>query len=173
MRKKLSGLLIMVLLAGGVFAQSKVRVKRSRISQLETIVQSNPDTRYLIMKRTGLTRIPVEIEELEKLDSLDLYSNRIQMIPDSSVYLLENIRYLRMGKNPMRYLPASIARLRNLETLDLWNAEIDDFAPEFLQMTWLKKLDLRQTRLSRDQLQQIRDALPDTDIKATWQCDCK
>ena len=173
MSKKWFLLFIMSLISCGVFAQSKVRVKRNQLSQLEVIIKANPDIYHLVMKRTRLTSIPTEIGALEKLDSLDLYYNRIRTIPDSAVYLLENLRYLRMGKNPMRYLPATIAQLHNLETLDLWNAEIDDFAPEFLQMNWLKKLDLRQTRLSRDQLQQIRDALPDTEIKATWQCDCK
>ncbi|MCH8546834.1 MAG: hypothetical protein LAT54_08875 [Cryomorphaceae bacterium] len=157
-----------------VYGQNTLKIKRKQLDNLAELAEANPDANYLIIKRARLKSLPAELALFKQLDSLDLYGNKIEHIPDSAWIILKNVKYLRLGKNPMEELPEAITQLEKLESLDLWNSEISYIHPLFLTMSdQIKKLDIRMTRLSRGQTQQIHDAFPHTEVKATWQCNCK
>ena len=172
--KRLLILVIVAWLSPNLYAQNTLKIKRKQLGNLTEIAKANPDANYLIIKRARLKSLPAELALFKNLDSLDLYGNKIEHIPDSAWALLKNVKYLRLGKNPMEEIPEAITQMEKLTSLDLWNSEIVFIHPSFLGMSdQIKKLDIRMTRLSRSQTQQIHDAFPDTEVKATWQCNCK
>lgn len=168
-------LLLLIVNVCPTFGQSAVlRVKKSQISQLEKLAESHPETRYLILKNAKLTHIPQVAILFPNLDSLDLYNNRIEEIPDSVWKTLANLSYLRLGKNPMRNISGGIRHMQNVHTLDLWNAEIESIHDAIYTLPKLQHLDIRATRLSRSELDKLRNGLADEiTVKATWQCNCR
>ncbi len=157
------------------FGQSAVlRVKKSQLAQLEALAEKHPETRYLILKNVRLRHIPEVTRLFPNLDSLDLYNNKIENIPDSVWESLGSLSYLRLGKNPMRYISSGIRHMQNLKTLDFWNAEIESFDEAIYSLPNLQHIDVRATRLSRSELDKLRNGLADeVSIKATWQCNCR
>ncbi|MCC5917062.1 MAG: leucine-rich repeat domain-containing protein [Cryomorphaceae bacterium] len=170
---QISLVMLILLFSLEAVGQTKMRVKRKQLPALEQTMAEHTQIRFLILKRLRLDHIPVAITKFPQLDSLDLYNNRIRHISEEEAKMLVGLRYLRLGKNPMEVLPKSLLILERLEVLDLWNSDISEIPTELLKMKWLKVLDIRQTRLTRSQIEAIREALPDTEVKATWQCDCK
>lgn len=167
-------LVVIAWLSPELQAQNTLKIKRKQLGNLAEIARANPDANYIIIKRARLKSLPPELTLFKKLDSLDLYGNKIEQLPDSSWGMLKNVKYLRLGKNPMEEIPAGITQMEKLASLDLWNSEIFFIHPSFLSMAdQIKMLDIRMTRLSRSQTQQIHDAFPNTEVKATWQCNCK
>lgn len=156
-----------------IHAQHKLNVKRKEVKKLEQIAAVNPETNYLIIKRSRLEELPAALAKFPNLDSLDLYGNRLESIPDTAWDLIKNVTYLRLGKNPLEYIPQGITRLKKLEHLDLWNADVFDFHPDFLQMNQLKSLDIRMTGLSKAKVEEIVFLLDKTKVKTTRQCNCK
>jgi Leucine-rich repeat (LRR) protein len=168
-------ILSFVFLLGHIYGQSEMlKIKKSDLAHLDALAKEYPNTRYLIIKGARLEMIPPAIGLFAKLDSLDLYNNRIAQIPDSVWLSLGNLSYLRLGKNPMRRLPSGIRYLENLQHFDLWNAEIESFDEPIFFMPKLSYLDVRATRLSRSELERLRNGLlEEVKIKATWQCNCR
>ena len=57
-----------------------------------------------------------------------------------------------------------LAELENLETLHLTNAEVNDLSP-LAEVKNLKALHLRKTQVSDEQVQELRQALPNCEIQ--------
>ncbi len=164
---------LMLLIGGDVLAQHKLRVKRKDVKSLKELAEAHPETNYLVIKRAKLTELPKELALFKQLDSIDLYGNKIENIPDSAWDLLSNVAYLRLGKNPINYIPPGIAKLEKLRHLDLWNSDIYDFHPHLLTMDRLKLLDIRMTALSKAKVEEIVFVMQNTEVKTTRQCNCK
>jgi len=175
MRNLLVLVSVVTLWSSSLVAQSNMlRLKASDLGRLAALAEEHPETRHLVIKRAKLTSIPTEVFLFPNLDSLDLYNNKIDYLPDSVWQMMSSLRYLRMGKNPMRHLPSGIQHLQSLNHLDLWNAEIETIHESIFDLSALKYIDVRATRLSRDLLDNLRNGLPDeVEIKATWQCNCR
>lgn len=97
---------------------------------------------------------------MTRLETLDLSGNELESV--YSLQWLRSLRTLRLARNrisdatPLAYLTA-------LESLDLSYNEISSVTP-LLSLTRLKELNLTGNRLEAEQLEKLREALPDCRI---------
>jgi Leucine-rich repeat (LRR) protein len=63
---------------------------QAALQQIERAAAENATE--LDLSDMGLTEVPPEITQLVNLQTLDLWSNKISVIPDSIAYLLEAAR---------------------------------------------------------------------------------
>ena len=103
------------------------------------------------------------LERLEKLESLNLSQNQI-----SNLYSLEisasrdKLKSLNLAFNRISDL-SSLLELKALENLVLYGNPLESEQP-LLHMSWLKRLNVGSCGFTDEQLQTLRDGLPDCEI---------
>ena len=103
------------------------------------------------------------LEKFDCLETVTLSQNRIESIRILQYcYSRECIKSLDLSFNQIRDLDA-IPALRALETLDLSGNQISSVQP-LMRMTWLKTLHLDGNPLTGEQIDALREALPDCEI---------
>ncbi|MGM0469855.1 MAG: leucine-rich repeat domain-containing protein [Promethearchaeati archaeon] len=114
----------------------------------------------LSLFRMNLYHFPEEIISLNKLESLNLAWNYLEMIP-SSIDSLISLRELDLIGNELKAIPESICRLNNLELIDLsFNnlKSIPECMGEMESLVLLKliKNKIREIPPSLENLEKIR-----------------
>jgi len=114
-----------------------------------------PKLRHAQLRTTGLTDRALErLGRVKTLERLDLYGS--------------GEAGLDLGRSFTSVGLAHLADLPNLKTLWLSNVETDEAAVDVLKrFTQLRTLHAFCTSLSRDQLEDLQAALPDTEVSAT------
>ena len=103
------------------------------------------------------------LERLERLESLNLSQNQI-----SNLYSLEisasrdKLKSLNLAFNRISDL-SSLLELKALENLVLYGNPLESEQP-LLHMSWLKRLNVGSCGFTDEQLQTLRDGLPDCEI---------
>lgn len=108
----------------------------------ETKKYSNVKT----LRINGLTYIPNEVWQLEKLEILDLRGNNLAELPPE-IGLLKNLRELDLGGNKLRQLPSEIGNLVNLKVLRLWGNQLAMLPLEIGKLSNLQQLDISSNEL--------------------------
>ena len=77
------------------------------------------------IKSNGLSsKIPVEIDKLEKLSVLDLSKSKLRELPQS-IGFLPNLSVLKLSNNRLKELPKTIGNLKKLR-IHLMRADIEN-----------------------------------------------
>lgn len=120
------------------------------------------DTAELDLSGMGLKKFDT-ITELRSLESLDLSDNKI-----SNIYIFQytgsrdTIQNLDLSFNDIEDITA-LSYLTALERLDLSHNRIDSVRP-LLRLKTLRYLNIEGNPLTEEQLEQLREALPDCEI---------
>lgn len=149
-------------------------------------------TKSLFYHNKKLTAIPDSVFTLTQLESLqfgngftsypplsalgDNYgmsdsANRITEIP-KEIRQLSHLRSLGFTRNDLRSIPEEIVSLRNLDTLNIAFNEhlrLADIQAILKQMQWLKYLSIVGIDTSRANIEELRQALPNTTIEARFE----
>ena len=121
------------------------------------------DAHELDISYTGTADIS-SLGSMECLQTADLSGNGI-----SNIYILcytnsrRTLRELNLSGNALEDI-TPLSWLTAIETLDLSGNNISSLQP-LMSMTWLKKLDLSGNPLDNEELDALREALPDCEIE--------
>ncbi|HET7098664.1 MAG TPA: leucine-rich repeat domain-containing protein [Patescibacteria group bacterium] len=111
----------------------------------------------------NLKSLPGEIGNLSELESLNLGGNKLKTIPES-IRNLTKLKKLYLYNNKIVALPESIGDLSSLEILDLHSNSLKSLPQEIGNLINLKTLYLGGNSISKVEQQNIRNALPNTQI---------
>lgn len=113
-----------------------------------------PCLSHLFLDNNQIERVQLDYEFLAGLESIDLSSNQLSMLPESAFHRLANLRSLDLSNNSnLRIDTHSFVGLGNLENLYLANIASDSTSnifssPQiFTHLSNLKCLDLKRNRL--------------------------
>jgi hypothetical protein len=102
--------------------------------------------RSLDLSHRGLTRLPPEIGQLTKLESLSLQGNKLSELPPE-IGQMKALRQLYLRGNRLIVLPAEFGELSALRTLDLARNQITEFSFTIPNLLRLVRLDLSENQL--------------------------
>ncbi|MDL5593315.1 NEL-type E3 ubiquitin ligase domain-containing protein [Bacillus subtilis] len=85
-----------------------------------------PQLRQLSARHCGLKTLPVGIGQMQRLETLRLSDNQLQLTPTNTQHLntLTRLETLRLDNNPIS-IPLSVGRMPRLRILSLINTQID------------------------------------------------
>lgn len=116
-----------------------------KLVSLETLVFGSVSCPEIYI--TSLERLPDEICNLYKLQTLYLQFNGLRYLPED-IGNLSRLKTLKLGGNELRRLPDSITKLKELEMLTIWRNELYELPSEIGNLTQLKGLDISSNNLS-------------------------
>ena len=98
------------------------------------------------IKKSYISNLPTEIENLKKLISLRIYDNRLTTLPPS-IGNLKHLKILGVTGNLLTQIPVEIGNLSSLQTLILGNNALSSIPPTIGNLTQLTILDLHKNNL--------------------------
>jgi Leucine-rich repeat (LRR) protein len=126
-------------------------------------IYNQTNTASLILSNNNLETLPSQMGAMTKLQVLKLDHNRIEGALIGEIRKMPLVK-LDASYNQMTGVPAEIGQLNQLETLNYSYNKITAFPNEIAKLTQLKTLDITGNPLSAQQVQQLRDKLPNTEI---------
>ncbi|UTW61212.1 leucine-rich repeat domain-containing protein [bacterium SCSIO 12741] len=144
--------------------------------------------KYLVhfdLSNNEITQLPDALGQKQFLQYLNLSSNQIQELPESLnmrklqyCYLayndlqnlpkmnrLRRLIELDLSHNQLKELTPTIKSLRKLQVLDLSNNEITQIPDEIKYLTRLKVLNLKGNPLSLEEVEKVKQLLPNTQVR--------
>lgn len=135
------------------------------LTAFPTEVLKLKDTKILDLSHNNLKSLPSEIGELVKLEELYVNYNSLTGALPAEIRKLELLRKLDASDNKLTGIPAEIGQMKKLERLDLSNNNIDTYPQELFNIKGnLKFLNLKGNKFSVDQIVEIQDGLPGTNV---------
>ncbi|XP_031382653.1 TMV resistance protein N-like isoform X2 [Punica granatum] len=118
-------------------------------SGIKTLPDSIGDLKSLVelqMVCTELSALPNSVGRLTRLQSLRLFSTKIEGLPDTLGDMESLVRLYLSGKN-LSALPDSVGRLSKLKGLELNSTKIEELPDSFGDLKSLVHLDLSSSKL--------------------------
>jgi len=134
----------------------------------DSLAQTEPTTSRADTKQTldlsasGLTRTPEYVFSRTVITQLDLSNNMLDGSLQAEVRMLQNLQVLNLSDNSFTSVPAEIGQLKNLEVLDLSNNQLTGLPYELGNLSNLQMLDLRGNAYSTQDLERIKETLPNS-----------
>ena len=94
------------------------------------------------------------------LTELNVSYNQLTGALPSQIGKLKNLKILNASNNQMTGVPAEVGQLNNLEILDLSNNQLTGLPNELANLKKLKTLNLSGNQYSEQDLNNIRNSLP-------------
>jgi len=114
-----------------------------------------------------LETLPKEIEKLENLEEIHLGKTTLKFLPDN-ICRLKKLRILNIYGSSLRTLPNCVGELENLEKVVLWSYKMTSLPSSISKLKRLRKLDLRDSNFSSEEMDRIRNNLPNCDIRFAY-----
>lgn len=127
-----------------------------------------PKLRMVKLNNNRLTQLtPLMMKQFKNLESLTLENNNITQLPSSLFKDLTQLKVLFLNNNALTQLAAdTFDGLTNLEILWIKNNKLTYLNPLlFKQLKKLKDIDLTGNLLTKENINEIKAALPHVDIK--------
>ncbi|MBC8996349.1 hypothetical protein IAI51_07405 [Pseudomonas sp. N40(2020)] len=114
----------------------------------DTFLANFPNLEILSISRSNLRKLPASVGEMDKLHTLDLSSNSIELDEQSAAKLskLSGLKIVNLSQNPLKTVP-DFSAMSELTTLDLNATGIAEWPTGLLDKTALTGLDLRNNQL--------------------------
>lgn len=137
-----------------------------KIDALHPRIDSLINLQYLYVINENLTTLPKGIGALKNLQQLYLSGNQLKAIPDT-LYTLPHLKRLDLRGNQLSHIPQEIGKLKSLEFLYLNdNPQLDFISADAIgKLKNLKYLNLKGTKINRNQIETIKQLLPKTQIE--------
>jgi hypothetical protein len=134
-------------------------------NKLSTLPAAVLNMKFLITLNFSYNNISSVYKDnsLRKLEYLNLSNNEIREIP-KSFGLMKKLKVLDLSDNKIQIIPAEITNLNKLEELKLENNQLTCMPKQISKLNKLKLLKLNGNKLSEDEKNNIRIALPGTQI---------
>lgn len=112
-------------------------------------LQAFENLRVMELPGNALTRLPMHLQNMRRLQCLDLSGNRITLDPAQSTILAgcEQLSYLNLSGNPLGRA-FSVGAMADLTELRLHETQIDCLPYNILQCTRLHTLDVRDNQIT-------------------------
>ncbi|HEK1009511.1 TPA: hypothetical protein SMP92_002792 [Pseudomonas putida] len=112
-------------------------------------LQAFENLRVMELPGNALTRLPMQLQNMRRLQCLDLSGNRIILDPAQSTILAgcEQLSYLNLSGNPLGRV-FSVGAMPHLTELRLHDTQIDCLPYNILQCPRLHTLDVRDNRIT-------------------------
>ncbi|WAM26218.1 leucine-rich repeat domain-containing protein [Myxococcus sp. NMCA1] len=118
----------------------------------------------LTLKHAQLTQVSGALSRLTKLKQLDLAWNpKLETLPPE-LGQLEGLESLNLDNTGVRALPKVVGQLTRLRYLGLKATPMTTLPPWLSRMSSLKNLDLYQTSLPPEEVEALRQALPECNV---------
>ncbi|WP_299456685.1 leucine-rich repeat domain-containing protein [uncultured Microscilla sp.] len=111
----------------------------------------------------GIKNLPAQLGQLKQLQTLKLDYHRLSQLPEV-VTQLTSLETLELFYGMLHSLPASLAQLTQLKHLDLRQNRLMTLPEVLWQMPQLKTIQLTGNLLTVEQIQALKEALPQTKI---------
>lgn len=146
-------------------------LSKQRLKEFPLEILNFPNLEVLDLSRNRISLLPAEIGKLKNLRILNLSKNRFSILPQQ-IGQLEKLKILNLARNHIDHLPEEIIQLGNLEILNLYRNSVQNFPEGMGNLEKLKQLDLRGTIIPEEELENLKLALPITEIQFTSGCYC-
>jgi hypothetical protein len=132
----------------------------------DTVEEPEKD-RILDLSGRNLSRAPDYIFNLTNLQTLDLSNNNLEGALQAEIRYLQELQVLNLSNNNFTGVPAEIGQLKKLQELNLSNNQLTGLPYELGNLSNLKVLDLSGNSYSQQDLNSIKNSLPDTVVIKT------
>lgn len=164
MNKKLSLIVVGALIVFGVsYLVSKDRDKEPTTRTISSSEEST-GSQTLDLSGQQLTTIPESVLSQKAIRSLNLSNNQIVNLP-TGISRMSNLEVLNVENNRLESFPAELSQLKNLTEIRANNNRLKSIAPVFETMTWLRVLDVSGNNIPSEEVTELKDKLPNTEIK--------
>jgi hypothetical protein len=129
-------------------------------------IEKLPRLKSLQLASCQLNTLPAEIGQLTNLQSLDLRNNQLSSLPaESALWRMKNLQSLDLRNNKLSRLPAEVGQLKNLQSLNLSVNKLSSLPAEIRGLKSLKELYLRENPFSPAYIEQLRRDMPWCEIE--------
>ena len=114
------------------------------IGSLGSAIGALENLNWLNLSVNLLEELPNEFCDLVNLENLDIWGNRLKLLPDG----IGNLKEMNLSENQLKVLPKSFDNLANLEKLLISNNGLTSLPTSIGKLTKLKVLDLSENKLT-------------------------
>jgi len=114
---------------------------------LEEAIKNRNTTASLNLRGKGIEILAPEVGQLQKLERLSLWNNKLQTFPDE-VFTLINLNYFNMRENNFSILSSNIKNLKTLDQLEIQKNKFDSLPYTFSDLTNLTYLNMSFNNIS-------------------------
>jgi hypothetical protein len=139
-----------------------LNISHNELSTLPAVVMNMKFLITLNLSDNHINSIYTD-NSLRKLEYLNISNNEIKEIP-KSFGLMKKLKVLDMSNNRIQIIPVEITNLNKLEELKLENNQLTCLPKQMGKLNKLKILKLKGNKLSEVEKNNIRIALPETQI---------
>ncbi len=130
----------------------------------ESLTNQEEEAKDLDLSGQSLEKLNMSIFERKNLESLNVSNNNLSGALPSQIGNLRNLKYLNASNNQFTGAPSELGQLTKLEILDLSNNELTGLPNELSNLVNLKQLNLSGNQYSEQDLNIIRQNLPNTEF---------
>lgn len=156
--KKLLLLLIVSIFIGGCSLKNETPLEP--ILNNFSPVKDEQTNKTLDLSNKNLTKVDIDVFKKTDLTELNVSYNQLTGALPSQIGGLKKLIILNASNNQMTGVPAEIGQLTNLEILDLSNNQLTGLPNELANLKNLKTLNLSGNQYSEQDLNAIRESLP-------------
>jgi Leucine-rich repeat (LRR) protein len=126
---------------------------------------SDKSIETLILSDNSIKSLPSEIGELTKLKILRIENNLLEGSLPGEIRKISGLVELDVSGNNMTGVPAELGQLSKLKIADFSDNSLTGLPLEISNLTQLEVLDLRDNNPAQQDLDKIKQALTNTDIR--------
>jgi leucine-rich repeat protein SHOC2 len=157
---------ILFLLIASIFIGGCSLANNTNSTETKPITSNNPSapvvqtSNILDLSHKNLTKVDMSVFDKTNLEELNVSYNNLTGALPSQIGKLKNLKVLNASNNQMTGVPAEVGQLSNLEILDLSNNQLTGLPNELANLKNLKTLNLSGNQYSAQDLNGIRNSLP-------------
>ena len=140
-----------------------IKLNTNEIPLIPVSIVDLSNLKELHLSYNRLTAIPPEIAGLKNLEMLELSNNQLENVP-AGIGTLTSLAGLYLGGNGISQLPPDLADLKSLINLYLSNNNFTSVPDLLSTMRQLEILNLDNNNIPEDEIDALRNALPETEI---------
>ncbi|ATB48232.1 leucine-rich repeat domain-containing protein [Corallococcus macrosporus] len=135
-----------------------------KLGALPALIGEFTELESLWVRTTGIKQVPPELGRLSKLKKLDLSFNPELTELPAELGDLASLESLNLNRTGVTTLPDPLERLTRLTFLDLQSTPLKALPPVLFRMPWLRTVDLYWTTLPPEEVERLRQALPECKV---------